>query len=155
MQVSALSVILEEISDCYSSAGAAAQAKDFKKMLEILKGHENESLEDFVEFLKPLADKKSIKSNQKEIDQEKIASYARLLADAKTDQNNFDKAFRNLETSSKKMPKAELDGIANKYTKTDSKYKSKQAALEAIEKKFIELVRFEQKMEVVDKMTPW
>ncbi len=156
MQVSELSLILKQMQACYDTAGARTQANDFERMIEILSGHESETVEDFVNNLRPKLqqDPPRKQKPKAQLDQATVDRYVALLADAGTNQEEFRKAFGGLK-GSKKIGKPEIDAIANAYVGSIDRFKSKKAALEAIEKKFVQRVRFEGKMDIVDKLTPW
>ena len=156
MHVSELSLILKQMQDCYDTAGAKAQANDFERMIEILGGHESETVEDFVCNLRPKLEKKSPRKQtpQAQPDQTTVNRYVTLLNGAETNQEAFGKAFEKLKCDSK-IRKREIDAIANAYVGGSNRYKSKKVALESIKKKFVQQVRFEGKMNIVDKLTPW
>lgn len=88
------------------------------------------------------------------IDDGLVTRLAGRLAAAKTDKTAFEAALAEL-TSSPQVKAAEVIAIAKAYAGASKRIGSRAAAIEAIRKRFVELVRFEAKNALAARSRPW
>lgn len=83
-----------------------------------------------------------------------IDSYSLKLEAAKTDRGQFEAAYNEL-TADKALKSPDLVAIAKAYAGAAKRITSKKAALDAIRKRFVELVRFDAKNGLAARSRPW
>ena len=94
---------------------------------------------------------KAASSPQESVD---IASYVGALQAAGRDRSRFDAALAKIEADGR-LRQAELVAIAVQYRGGGAKPTSKRAAMEAIGKRFLELVRDHAQAVQAAKARPW
>jgi len=80
--------------------------------------------------------------------------FAARLARAGTDKSAFDSAFADL-IAHKELAAMDVINIAHTYLGGGKKPTSKTAALSAISKRFVEIVRYHAKNKNAEKARPW
>jgi len=88
------------------------------------------------------------------VDQKLIKAYADRLTAARIDRAAFNAVVADVK-GDRSVKSHELIAIAKAYAGASKKIGSKKAALEAIEKRFVELVRFDAKNALASKSRPW
>lgn len=94
------------------------------------------------------------KARAGDLDAVLVAAYAGRLKGAKTDRASFDPVVAEIERDAR-VKSPEIIAIAKSYAGAAKKIGSRAAALEAIRKRFVELVRFDAKNELAAKSRPW
>lgn len=88
------------------------------------------------------------------VDTQLVKAYAARLAAARTDRSAFGPVFTEIKGDAR-LKAADLIAVAKAYAGASKKIGSKTAALDAIEKRFVELVRFDAKNALAAKSRPW
>lgn len=91
---------------------------------------------------------------QRPSDERAISAYVERLAKAGTDRHVFDGVLAELEAD-KRLHVAEVVAIAHRYIGGGNKPASRKAAMGAITKRFVEIVRFHAKNKIAEKARPW
>ncbi|MCG8441421.1 MAG: hypothetical protein MI723_06395 [Caulobacterales bacterium] len=115
-------------------------------------GHERSSVDDFVAETEALLAKRM--PTQTTADELVVRRHAKRLSEAGLERAAFEPVIAEL-TSDKAARKAELDAIAHAYIGGRESQPSKNAGVDAIERKFLERVRFAKKKDLFDTVTPW
>ncbi len=161
INVGELKEILERIQGLYALAGANGPAADFKRLIATLSGHEESSVEQFVEETRTLlglgADrpkpKKPEGSNEKIVEE-----HVRRLLDAEANRPAFDTAVTKLKEDTR-VQRADLLAIANRYLNEPTggtfefEFKSDDAAYRAMKRMFVERAQDESKAKIIRRMT--
>jgi len=145
-----LLAILEQLRRLYAAGGAKTAEKDLAKIVECLTPHVNEPLEAFAAKLRS-ASASLGPAEQKELpaaDEAIVDQCVNRLTEAGTDQDTFEQAFA-LVSKDARIRLKEADAIARKFTRQQTAFKTKKAALLAIKQTFVERARFENKLKVV------
>jgi hypothetical protein len=159
MQIKILKRLLERLRDSYSAVGAAEPAQDMRRVAELLKGHEDKPVSEFVAETKALLhDKKPAFPAPAVATNEVIARHVRSLLRAGTDRSAFDAAMADLD-SDNEVGKVELFAIANRYRNEPSggtheiKFKSLKQANGSILDVFLERSDAHRKRGAIDRLT--
>ena len=88
------------------------------------------------------------------VNAERVDRYVEKFNAAALDRPDFDEAFTCLK-SDKELTAAETILIAQKYRGGGAKAKTKKAALEAIERRFVEKVRTTKNKQEAARARPW
>lgn len=94
------------------------------------------------------------KKARAEADTRLVASYADRLKGVGTDRAAFDPLVAEIERDGN-VKSAEMIAIAKAYAGAAKKITSRTAALDAIRKRFVELIRFDGKNDLAAKTRPW
>jgi hypothetical protein len=146
---------LEQIYAISALVGTKGAADDIRKFLDLLKGHIDYDVVGFVrhsqECLKlPQKGKRAASTGRPRTapapDPATIENYEKDLKRAGTDRVGFDEVFNRLKRD-KKLKKADLVELAQRYSRTATKYKTKDAAIEELEITFVRNARFLNKIQ--------
>ena len=144
MNVKSLRAAVSSIADILATSGRR-QKPTLEMVVQLLEGHDEESLEEFLAGLRhrlaPPMGKRAIQ----ELDQIAVAQYVRRLQEAGTDPTTFDSIFGDL-SEDKAVRKVEANAIAQAYTGGRPEWPTKQKALEAIKTWFGAIAFNETKM---------
>lgn len=88
------------------------------------------------------------------VDAALVTEHLGRLKAARTDEACFNAAVSGLKQDGR-VQSVDLVAIAKQYAGTARKITSKTTALDAIQKRFVELVRFEARNELAAKSRPW
>jgi hypothetical protein len=152
MRITELRAILEKLRMIYVAGMARKQADDIGEIINLLKGHDEKSVAEFVREAKTLIAQVRPRAGT-EIDSAAVKRYAEMLLDAGTDEALFKAAFSALKSD--RIRKPTLEAIANRYINEPSggtyvfKFNSKPKALERIRIKFIERAELESKGRII------
>jgi len=162
MNVGELKEILERIQEVYALAGAKGPAEDFKRLLGAFNGHEDETIDQFVEetraLLGPLVTGGSGKSNRQDANEQVIDEHVRRLLHAGASASAFEAAMGKLKNDSRVRSK-ELIGIANRYLNDPTggtfefDFKTDAAAYRAIKRMFVDRAQDDSKARIIKRMT--
>lgn len=89
-----------------------------------------------------------------EADAKVVAGYAARLKGVGTDRASFDPLVAEIERDAA-VKSGEIIAIAKAYAGASKRITSRTAALDAIRKRFVELIRFDAKNELAAKSRPW
>ena len=159
MQVKILKRLLERLRDSYSAVGAAEPAKDMRRAAQMLNGHEDKAVGEFVSETKALLDDEKPTPRGQVADGQVVAKHVRRLLAAGTDKSAFDAAIAALDDDAGEVGKVELFAIANRYRNEPSggtheiKFKSLKQARAAIRDVFLERSDAQSKRSAIDKLT--
>jgi hypothetical protein len=155
MNVKELREVLEEADGILAAAGAKSRSKDFRRFLELLQGHDEQPVGEFLAGLRQrLKGSKPARAKLlKRADEQRISRYIEQLRDAGIDRSIFDRVFAEL-SKDKGVRKEEADAIAHRYTGGRDKWPKKSDALRAIADWFAHEAYQAVKMKQVDKATP-
>jgi hypothetical protein len=151
MEIRELLIVLEQLRRLYGAGEAKPAEKDLAKIIEFLTPHAGDQIQAFFANLdtseqRPGGEKTA---PAKALNQTLVEDYATRLAAAGTDQSVFDQTFALL-TGDAAVRLNEADAIARQFTRQQSAYKTKKAALTAIKQTFVERARFENKLLAVN-----
>lgn len=90
----------------------------------------------------------------KPINDRLVATYVDSLGRARTDRAAFERVLASIKAD-EALRAPEIIAIAQKYVGGGRKASSKTAALNAISKRFVEIVRFHAKNKVAERVRPW
>ena len=160
MQVKILKRLLERLRDGYSAVGAVEPAKDMRRVTDLLKGHEDKTVGEFVSETKVLLDdaKPAVTVPTARAADRVVAKHVRRLLDAGIDRSAFDAAMTALDDDGE-VGKLELFIIANRYRNEPSggtheiKFKSLKQAHGSIRDVFLERSDAQRKRGAIDKLT--
>jgi hypothetical protein len=154
MTVSELRIILGNIQQLCTSAGAKTAAKDLQTFSDFLRPYSDsqvaQACADIKRHLteataKPAKRGKAAGKSSTVPNQDAIQRHLTELREAGTDQQAFALAFEKLKAS-KSVKSADLAEIARQFSHSVTAYKSKAAAYSDIEKAFVRQARFENKL---------
>jgi hypothetical protein len=158
MKVQDLRTVLEEVKAIYDASGADKSASDFADFLELLDGHEDQDIDDFLAELSSLLRATSEKGRKaqggRQPDAQIVASFLDRLTSAKTDQTEFDVVYAQLGAN-KQVRVEEMNAIAHGYIKGRESWGARTAAYKAIKKKFIERADRESRTGILSKIRRW
>ena len=156
MKVQELRTVLEEIQAIYKASGTNKPAEDFANFVQLLDGHEHQSIDEFLAELSTLLRMASGKKlvGDRQLDTQLIASFLDRLTRAKTDEAEFEVVYAELGES-KQVRAEEMNAIAHGYIKGREKWSSRAAAYQAIKKKFIERADRESRTGILSKIRRW
>jgi hypothetical protein len=143
---------LEKVARVLEAAGKKTQTKAVQNVIELLAGHDSESIPTFLKTLQEQLERKPEKKTAppKELRTETIEQYVRQLRAAGIDKSAFESVLARL-SKDKAVRKAEADAIAQAYTGGGARWPKKQDAFAAIRAHFDTLVHSEVKIREVRK----
>jgi hypothetical protein len=162
MNVTELKAVLHRLEELYIAGGASAAAKDLRSIAGLLEGHEDKSLDAFIDETRSLLDspKGTAAARQSTVNAELVASYSDRLLAANIDQAKFDPILAELDQD-KRTSRHEWFAIANRYRNAPTngtfeiKFKSIQEARKTIRDTFIERHEAASKRGVIERLTKW
>jgi hypothetical protein len=162
MNVGELKEILERIQEVYALAGAKGPAADFARLLTSLNGHEEETIDDFVDETRRLLMRPSAKSRTKVkregVNEEVVDEHVRRLLLASSSRSSFEGAMVKLQNDTR-VGKGELLVIGNRYLNDPTggsfefDFKTDAEAYRAIKRMFVERAQDENKARIIKRMT--
>jgi hypothetical protein len=162
MNVGELVEILERIQEVYALAGAKGPAEDFKRLLGTLVGHEQETIDQFVEetraLLNPLVTGSTRKPKRPEANLQVVEEHVRRLLLAGASSSAFEAAMGKLKNDAS-VRTAELMEITNRYLNDPTggtfefDFKTDVAAYRAIKRMFVDRAQDDSKARVIKRMT--
>ena len=162
MNVTELKAVLQRLEELYVAGGASAAAKDLRSIAGLLEGHEDKSLDAFINETRSLLDspKEAAPATKPAANNELTVSYADRLLAAGIDQSKFDPILAELDQD-KRTSRHEWYAIANRYRNAPTngafefKFKSISDARKFIRDTFIERHAAESKRGVIERLTKW
>ncbi|MEO8651662.1 MAG: hypothetical protein ABI391_05110 [Hyphomicrobiaceae bacterium] len=162
MNVTELKAVLHRLEELYVAGGASAAAKDLRSIAGLLEGHEDKSLDAFIDETRSLLDspKGMAPAAKPAANDELVASYSDRLLAANIDQSKFDPILAELDKD-KRTSRHEWYAIANRYRNAPTngtyeiKFKSIQDARKTIRDTFIERHEAASKRGVIERLTKW
>jgi hypothetical protein len=162
MNVTELKAVLHRLEELYVAGGASAAAKDLRSIATLLEGHENKSLDAFIDETRSLLDrpKGPAPAPKPATNNELVASYSDRLLTADIDQSKFDSILAELDKD-KRTSRHEWFAIANRYRNAPTngtfefKFKSIPEARKFIRDTFIERHAAASKRGVIERLTKW
>jgi ABC-type oligopeptide transport system ATPase subunit len=143
---------LEKVARLLDTAGKKTQAKAVQSVIELLVGHDSESIPTFLKALQEQLERKPEKkaAPSKDLRTETIEQYVRQLHESGTDKSAFDSVFARL-SKDKAVRKAEADAVAHAYGGGGARWPKKQDAFAAIRAHFDTMLHSETKIRQVRK----
>jgi ABC-type oligopeptide transport system ATPase subunit len=128
---------LEKVARVLEAAGKKTQTKAVESVIELLAGHDTESIPTFLETLQGQLEREPERkaAPPKDLRAETIEQYIRQLRVAGTDRGAFDTVFVRL-SKDKAVRKVEADAIAHAYAGGRARWPKKQDAIAAIRTHF-------------------
>ena len=165
MDVTELKTVLQRLEELYAAGGASAAAKDFRSIAGLLDGHEDKSLDAFIDETrmvlgKPKTLASAAKAPKASANDELVATYVQRLLGAGIDQERFEPILAELDHD-KRTSRIEWFAIANGYRNTPTngtfefKFKSIPEARKFIRDTFIERHAAVSKREAIERLTKW
>ena len=162
MNVGELKEILERIQEVYALAGAKGPAADFARLLTSLNGHEEETVDEFVDETRRLlmrpTSKTRTKVKREGVNDEVVDEHVRRLLLAGSSSSAFEAAMTKLRNDSR-VPRAELFVIANRYLNDPTGgsfefgFKTDADAYRAMKRMFVDRAQDENKARIIKRMT--
>lgn len=160
MNVGELKEVLERIRELYASAGANHAAGDFERLVATLDGHEDQTIDEFVEQMRALLGLVAPRKNKKHFEPSSpvVEEHARRLLAAGVSQSAFNVAMTKLKDDTR-VNQAELSAIANRYLNDPTRgtfefeFKSDSSAYRAIKRMFVERAQDDSKARIIKRMT--
>ena len=162
MNVGELKEILERIQEVYALAGAKGPAADFVRLLTSLNGHEEETIDEFVDetrrLLMPATPKSRTKVKREGVNDEVVDEHVRRLLLAGNSASAFEAAMTKLRSDSR-VARAELFAIGNRYLNDPTGgsfefgFKTDVDAYRAIKRMFVDRAQDENKARIIKRMT--
>jgi hypothetical protein len=131
VNVKSLREAIRTIADFLECSGAGPRGKSLHAVDDLLEGHDDESLEEFLAGLRHRSKESQARAFSLVANDVTVASYVQRLRAAGTDKSAFDQVFDEL-TKDKMVRKAEADAIAHAYTGGRTGWPTKRMALAAI-----------------------
>jgi hypothetical protein len=131
VNVKSLREAIRTIAEILEASGAGRRGKSLHAVDDLLKGHDDESLEEFLAGLRHRSKASEPHACSSVANDVTVASYVQRLRAVGTDKGAFDRVFDEL-AKDKMVRKAEADAIAHSYTGGRSEWPTKRMALEAI-----------------------
>jgi hypothetical protein len=159
MEIRELKRALERIRSLYAAAGVTSAAKDLRGVAQLLEGHDDKSVENFIAETSELLNRASGRTTAT-VDEERVAIHVDRLLAAGIDQAAFDTALGKLD-SDDLVGKGEWAAIANRYRNAPTnaahvyKFKSTKEARTAIRDAFIERYEANSKRGIINRLTKW
>jgi hypothetical protein len=161
MKIAEFRDVLNRLEELYAAAGAAAPAEDLRSVVRLLEGSESKSVDEFVAETRVLLEtQRPADAAAVGLDKARVASHARRLLEAGTNQQAFRAALDALDED-KGLNKAEWYSIADQYRNTPTggthnyRYASIKSARAAIRDVFIERFEAESKRGILERITRW
>lgn len=128
---------LEKVARVLETAGKKTQTKAVQSVIELLAGHDTESIPTFLKTLQEQLERKPEKKAglPKDLRTETIELHVRQLRAAGSDKSAFETLFARL-SKDKAVRKAEADAIAQAYVGRRGRWPKKQDAIAAIRAHF-------------------
>lgn len=158
--VAEIKAIVEQIQQAFALAGARGPAADFKRLASTLSGHEEETIDQFVDktvALLRLAQPAS-KPAQRLPSSPAIDAHMRRLFAAGEDKAAFDAAIASLKQD-QAIGKPDLDVIANRFLNEPTggthpfEFKTPDAAYRAMRRMFVDRAQEKSKARIIKRMT--
>jgi hypothetical protein len=131
VNVKSLREAIRTITDFLEASGAGPRGKSLHAVTDLLEGHDDESLEEFLAELRDRSKESKTRACSAGMNDGTVASYVQRLRAAGTDRSAFDQVFAEL-TKDKMVRKAEADAIAHAYTGGRPEWPTKRMALAAM-----------------------
>jgi hypothetical protein len=131
VNVKSLREAIRTIAEFLEASGAGPRGKSLHAVHDLLQGHDNESLEEFLAGLRHRSIESKPRAASSAANDLTVASYVQRLRAAGADKSDFDQIFGEL-TKDKMVRKVEADAIAHAYTGGRPEWPSKRMAFEAI-----------------------
>jgi hypothetical protein len=158
--VGEVKAIVERIQEAFALAGATGPASDFKRLASALAGHEEETIDQFVDETLALlslarADRKPAQGAKSS---PAIEQHVRRLFAAGENKTDFEAAMTRLKED-QAIRKADLDAIANRFLNEPTggnhlfQFKNADAAYRAIRRMFVDRAQDESKARIIKRMT--
>lgn len=158
MDMRELVSVLDHLRRLYA-AGEAKAAKDLETLIECLARHESETIDDYLANLeaavsaprkgKAAATGSGRKSKAtSEPNETLVGDYVKQLTELGTNEDMFARVFAAL-SAHPAIKLREADAIARQFTRHHIGFKTKKAALKAIQQTFVERARFQNKLRAV------
>jgi hypothetical protein len=93
-------------------------------------------------------------AKRKPINEDLVREYVDRFTKAQTNRSTFERIFAELKEDDRPRA-ADVIEISHRYGRGGPKPSSKAAALAAISKRFVEIVRFHAKNKIAEKARPW
>lgn len=162
MNVTELKAVLRRLEELYDAGGARAAAKDLRSISGLLDGHENKSVEAFIDETRSVLDrpKGPTPAPKPAVDDHVVASYSERLLGAGIDQAKFEPILAELDKD-KGTSRNEWFAIANRYRNAPTsgtfefKFKSIPEARKFIRDTFIERHAAVSKRKAIERLTKW
>ena len=155
MDMRELVSVLDHLRRLYA-AGEAKAAKDFATLIECLARHEGETIDGYLAKLEAIATaprkRKAVGTGSvrkpkavSESNETLVADYVKQLTESGTNEDMFARVFAAL-SAHPAIKVREADAIARQFTRQHFGFKTKKAALKAIQQTFVERARFQNKL---------
>jgi tryptophan 2,3-dioxygenase len=131
VNVKSLREAIRTIAEFLEASGAGPRGKSLHAVHDLLEGHDDESLEEFLAGLHDRSKESKPRALASAVNDSTVASYVQRLRATGTDKSAFDQVFDEL-TKDKMVRKAEADAIAHAYTGGRRGWPTKRLALAAI-----------------------
>lgn len=164
MNVTELKTVLRRLEELYAAGGASAAAKDLRSISGLLDGHEEKSLDAFIDETRTLLDQPKARAVAKApkapAKADLVASYVERLLGAGIDQALFEPILAELDKD-KRTSRIEWFAIANSYRNMPTngtfefKFGSIPEARKFIRDTFIERHAAVSKREAIERLTKW
>jgi hypothetical protein len=160
MNVGELKEVLERIQELYALAGANYAAADFERLLATLAGHEDQTIDEFVEQTRALLGPAAPRRPKKRLEPSSplVDEHVRRLLSAGVIQSAFNAALSKLKDDVR-VNQAELAAIANRYLNDPTggtfefEFHSDDGAYRAIKRMFVERAQDDSKARIIKRMT--
>jgi len=131
VNVKSLREAIRTIAEFLEDSGAGPRSKSLHAVHDLLEGHDEETLEEFLAGLRHRSKQSKPHADSSVANAVTVASYLQRLHTAGTDKSAFDQIFNEL-SKDKMVRKVEADAIAHAYTGGRPEWPTKRMALEAI-----------------------
>ncbi len=163
MNVTELKTVLKRLEELYAAGGAGPAAKDLRSIAGLLDGHEDKSVDAFIEETRSLLDQPKVaapKAPKALANVSLVASYVERLLGAGIDQAQFEAVLAELD-SDKRTSRIEWFAIANGYRNRPTsgtfefKFNSIPEARKSVRDTFIERHEAASKRGIIERLTKW
>jgi len=159
--VGEIKALVERIEEAFALAGAKGPAADFRRLASTMEGHEDETIDQFVDQTLALLQLAKRGGTHEEVLDEStpaVDRYVQSLLEAGENKDEFEAALGLLKND-RQIGKSQLDLIANGFLNKPTggthrfQFKTADAAYKAIRRVFVERAQDESKARIIKRMT--
>jgi hypothetical protein len=138
MNIREILAALDQLRALYAACGPKAAEKNIDKVIELLAPHDGKPMEAFMMEVRAAAAPAEARTAPPAtaVDQAMVEQYVRRLAAAGSEERVFEETFAAL-TGDANVRLKEADAIARQFTRQQSPFKTRKAALTAIKETFV------------------
>jgi hypothetical protein len=150
MNIREILAALDQLRALYAACGPKTAERNIVRVIELLAPHDGKPMEAFMMEVRAAAAPAQARTAAPAttVDQAVVEHYVHRLAAAGTEERLFEETLAAL-TGDANVKLKEAEAIAQQFTRQQSPFRTRKAALTAIKQTFVERARFENKLRAV------